>query len=161
MALDLMSDKDTTQADTTNDLKATEEVEEFLLLPASEGPMEQHWFSLGDLEAQVRNWRQQEPAPKAASGLNVKEELVVAADDHEETGCVSCAPSRVRPGEFLVFDQKQQLELDIENWEDMETDIADEEDIATLTAEYAVDAGLKQFMVEVLGDGDWEEEEEV
>jgi len=168
MALDLLSvmDKPTELEDKRTELEAKPELKG----QEQEVMMEQLWFSIGELEAQVRQWRKQVPAPKAGSGLDFCEqqhedqELLSDSGDDEDLESVCSAPMRVRPGEFLVWPEPpmQQVNREVEV-------IVTEEDVAMFTAENAVDAGMRQFFPEVLLDDDefeqvdveWDCEEEV
>lgn len=157
MALDLKLEVDAPQAEaeveSTCDTsqKAEEQCEEEILLPAPEGPMEEFWFPLAELEAQVRQWHQQEPAPKRALDSNQYEEFFADADDADEIACLEYTPNRVRPGEYLLWDRDDQCEVDL-----------DEEDIASFAAENAVDEGMQMFLMEALILGtQWQNEEEV
>lgn len=159
MALDLMSDKETScETSKSEDIsKIDQELpEEELLLPVPEGPMEQHWFSFSTLEAQVRNWRQEVPAPKTVAGAHLQEFSADSDDDEFEQG--SCSSTRVRPGEFLHFDPYDLME-------DVDVDIS-EEDVGMFTAENALDDAMRGFLMEVLSDDEddddgWVEQEEV
>jgi len=121
-----------------------------LLLAAPEGPMEQHWFPFAELEAQVRKWRQEVPAPTPVSVQDLP-----AESDDDELMFASYSSARVRPGEFLQFNPNEHLEHELE--------LDEEEAMATLTAKNAVDEGLHRLFAEDLSDdeGDWTDQEEV
>jgi hypothetical protein len=176
MALDLMPDteaheKQEPASENDQDLAkdAVEDAEEFLL-PAPEDLGEQHWFSTDILEAQVKSWRAQEPIDKKRSAmklqdtnlrhylraLEVQECSADGDDDNEDLMFVSYMPVRVRPGEFLVWDPKEETSNEFE----ADMDIT-EEDIADFTAGNAVDAGLRHFITEVFLDDEFGDEEEV
>lgn len=161
MALDLMSDKETScETSKSDDISEIDQElpGEELLLPVPEGPMEQHWFSFSTFEAQVRNWRQEVPAPKTVAAAHLQDFSVDSDDDEFEQG--SCSSTRVRPGEFLHFDPDDLME-------DVDVDIS-EEDVGMFTAENALDDAMRGFLTEVLSDDEdddddngWVEQEEV
>jgi hypothetical protein len=129
------------------DLKIEEEEEsaqdEMLLPAAPEDSMAQHWFPIAALEAQVRQWRQQD--------------LSAEGDDVDEQTFVALGPARVRPGEFLLLDP----EIPDDDVIDLDVDV-DEEDVATFATERAVDLGLQFLFTEAdMEDFDWGEQEEV
>lgn len=161
MALDLMSSREelcqkSTQKASNEDLKQESD----------------QWFLCSDLESQVAKWREQVPAPKPViSGLHFEdaysefvrslevEEFSADADDHEFL--TSNVPIRVRPGDALVYQQKRADAKECSA--DADDDEITEDDMAILTAEEAVDAGLQKFLFQGVTEDniEWENEEEV
>lgn len=135
MALDLKIEEEEASQESAQD--------ELLLPAAPEDSMAQHWFPIAALEAQVRQWRQQD--------------LSAEGDDVDEQTFVALGPARVRPGEFLLLDP----EIPDDDVIDLDVDV-DEEDVATFATERAVDLGLHFFFTEAdMEDFDWGEQEEV
>jgi hypothetical protein len=145
----------------------TVEQEAEALIAAPDGLGEQHWFAVGTLEMQVKQWRKQEPISKAGSSalmlkdvelrrsLHAQEMQECSADgdpDSDDIMFVSYMPVRVQPGEYLVWDPKEEI---------VDEDL-DDEDMAVFAAENAVDAGLRDFMTDMMVDDmEFGDEEEV
>lgn len=129
----------------------------------------QHWFSLLDLEAQVKTMRNQDrrhfikelPVQQLqvaqlefARSFGV-EEVSADADDDEDEATEACYVRRVRPGEHLAESFEDQFDP-----EGSDVELTDE-DLAVFTAENAVDSGFFGFLAEAADFDEFGEEEEV
>lgn len=153
MVLDLMPETQQEVEDMQVSIVEKATIEEELLLPCEPvDSMEQHWFPLMELEGQVRQWRSQVPAPKPILSCDPEECQEFSADGDDAESMLSHLPfTRVRPGEYLEFEECGEWEM---NYAD--------EDIGELMACNAIDDGLHRFLTEVMmDDGEWTDQEEV
>mmetsp|Transcript_62092 Transcript_62092/g.108680 ORF Transcript_62092/g.108680 Transcript_62092/m.108680 type:complete len:344 (-) Transcript_62092:60-1091(-) len=119
--------------------------------PPKDQPVAHMWFSLDDLEAKIKEFHQAKEEPQ--SMLMIDAEEVQSADSADEGVPLDAeVPTRVRPGEFLLWEP------------DEDVDIA-AEDVACCTAGNAVEVGLRDFLAEAWLDSEFNtcfvEEEEV
>jgi hypothetical protein len=176
MALDLMLDseavvekhlKNPNEPDEVDDsVEAEDDLTDDVLISGEDA---QHWFSLLDLEAQVKTVRNQDrrhfikelPVQQLqvaqlefARSFGV-EEVSADADDDEDGATEACYVRRVRPGEHLAESFEDQFDP-----EGSDVELTDE-DLAVFTAENAFDSGFFGFLAEAADFDEFGEEEEV
>lgn len=110
------------------------------------------WFSLEDLEAKIKQLNEEKPLHKPVLDFEEVQSADEGDEDDEGLPVEDDVPTRVRPGEFLLWEPEEYMDFAAE-------------DVAYCTAGNAVEVGLRDFLAEAWLDTEYNnfflQEEEV